>query len=184
MCGQCSNSSPTSSSSTAYTPPARSTPAEGRPARTPPPPRPGTQWRQSIDVSPIDDSQNVYLRVSGTPIPNRYGGVETPSMVLRCKENTTAAIINWEVYLGIDARPITLRIDSQPALNQRWSISTNYESLGRWRGGSAIPFIKSLFGHEKLYALVTPYGESSVSTTFDISGLEDRIGPLREACNW
>lgn len=157
-----------------------------RPQREPSaPPRPGAHWRESIDVSPIDDSQNVYLSVTADrSIPNRYGGVAWPSLSIRCKENTTAAIISWGVYLGLDETRMITRVDSEPAQTRTWSISTSNNAVGRWSGGSAIPFVQSLFGHSELFAQITPYGENPVQARFNISGLEERIGPLREACNW
>ena len=44
--------------------------------------------------------------------------------------------------------------------------------------------IKGMFGRRKLRARITPIGEKPIVVTFDISGLETAIQPLRKACYW
>ena len=79
---------------------------------------------------------------------------------------------------------ITYRIDDQPARKKEFGESTNNEVLGLWNGGTAIPFIKSLFGAETLRVRAMPFNESALETTFSVAGLTEEIGPLRKACGW
>ena len=79
---------------------------------------------------------------------------------------------------------MTYRIDKLPAEAHRWSISTDFEATGLWNGASAIPFIRSLFGHETLLVRVTPYGASPATAVFDIEGLQAAAAPLMQACHW
>ncbi len=79
---------------------------------------------------------------------------------------------------------ITYRVDKLPAQTKRFRESNNHESLGLWSGKSAIPFLKELFGHDRLFVRATPHSESPLEASFDITGLEKAIEPLREACGW
>jgi len=88
------------------------------------------------------------------------------------------------VYLGLNSTYVTHRIDKAASKQTKWSLSTKNEHTGKWNGNTSIPFIKSLFGKSNLLMQVTPYGENSVMTTFDISGLESAIKPLRAQCSW
>lgn len=142
-------------------------------------------WHVQEEISPLDDSKNVGLWTESLePIPDTFGRLVTPTLVLRCQENKTSVYIDWSTYLGIDEIQIIYRIDKLPAETRRWRISTNFEAIGLWSGGSAIPFIRGLFDHKTLLARVTPYGESPVTVIFNIAGLKAAAAPLMEACHW
>lgn len=145
-------------------------------------------WEVRRDVSPIDDSVLVFMAVlSSEPIPARFGRDDYATLHLRCHENTTSLILGFagnHMTSHQQYGSVTLRLDDQPAQTRRMNESTNRRSLGLWRGGDSIPFIRSMFGHDVLTVRATPFGESPITTQFPITGLEEAIAPLREACNW
>lgn len=142
-------------------------------------------WRLRKEKSPLDDSTNIYLTLnSDNIIRNQYGRTLRPVLSIRCKENTTALSIWWGVYLGLDSTNVTHRIGKTKAKTTEWTLSTKNEHIGKWRGGTSIPFIKKLFNQSELLLQVTPYGENSVMATFNITGLNTAIEPVREQCNW
>jgi type VI secretion system protein VasI len=57
-------------------------------------------------------------------------------------------------------------------------------ALGLWNGNAAIPFIKKMMEHEKMVIRATPFSDSAVTAEYRISGLEEAIKPLRDACKW
>lgn len=139
-------------------------------------------WRSTTSTSPVDDSKTVLLLVDADePIPSRYGMVR-PTLMVRCRQNRTTIFINWDTYLGIDSTSLLTRIDKEKARTRSWTISTNNKAA--FYPANDIGFIKSLYGHRKLLAQVTPYGENPVMSTFDITGLKQAIKPLRKACHW
>lgn len=79
---------------------------------------------------------------------------------------------------------VDYRIDDNPADYRSMEESSDNKALGLWSGGRSIPFIKSLFGGETIFMRASPFNESPVEMTFNISGLEEAIEPLREACGW
>lgn len=147
-----------------------------------------SDWSVRTDVSPLDDSKSVYLSVTSmSPIMGRYGRLETGTLYIRCFENTTSLFTLWGGHFMSDNRGggrVDYRIDDNPAAHVSMQESSDNEALGLWNGGVSIPFIKRLFGGEKIFMRASPFNESPVEMTFNISGLEEAIEPLREACGW
>lgn len=146
-------------------------------------------WNVRVKKSEFKDTTDVFLwALSVDEVQCRsYGPPEAIRLYLRCRENTTSIYINTNCHLtsghggyGV----VEYRIDDTPAGKQGFDNSTDNKALGLWSGGSSIPFIKRLLGHDKLLIRFTPYGQSASTAKFDISGLEDVIKPLREACHW
>lgn len=147
-----------------------------------------SEWAVHTTTSPVDDSKNVFLQVTGTNgITDQYGRETKITLTLACRENVTAAILNFGGLFMSDiqgAGRVTYRVDTLPAQTKSFSESNNHEALGLWNGGTSIPWIKSLFGGTKMYVEATPYSENVVSDHMPIAGLEEAIAPLRDACGW
>ena len=145
-------------------------------------------WSVRSEISPIDDTENVFLSLTGRDgIRSRFGQSGEMTIYIACRENTTSLWIHFGGHFMSDhagGGRITYRIDTAPAQTRNFTGSTNNEALGLWNGGSSIPFIKALFGAEQLFVQATPYSENSVQDFFDIGGLETAIAPLRASCNW
>jgi type VI secretion system protein VasI len=84
--------------------------------------------------------------------------------------------------MGSEETTVTTRIGSSPAMTKSWSLST--DSKATFYPGSPVSFIKGLMAADTLVAQATPYSESPVTVTFPITGLTDKIAPLRAACGW
>jgi type VI secretion system protein VasI len=79
---------------------------------------------------------------------------------------------------------IIYRLDDEKAQTINTNESTNNRSLGLWSGARSIPVIKRMFGKSTMIVRMTPFGENPFTATFNISGLEEAIVPLRQACKW
>ena len=149
-------------------------------------------WSTSKQVSPVDDSTSVWLTTySNEAISHRYRlRQEAPARLqLRCLENTTALYVAFNDHHMAsspyhDWGHVVIRIDSQQARTIKMSESTDNRLLGLFRGNQSIPVIRSMFGGEQLLVRATPFGGAPITVTFDITGLEKEIAPLRQACNW
>ncbi|WP_334327200.1 type VI secretion system-associated protein TagO [Gilliamella apicola] len=145
-----------------------------------------SKWVITEEVSPIDDSKTVMLSLkSESPIKSDFSQV-IPTLNIQCKERETDFYINFNIFLSThDIKPIT-RIDSDKAVNGvEWYISTDYKALFYPGSQKKInEFIKTLKDKKKLFIQVTPFSKGSVNTTFDLTGLDEAIKPVREACNW
>jgi type VI secretion system protein VasI len=146
-------------------------------------------WQVRSETSALDDSTSVFLSVlSDEPVRGRFGRDGQPQLTVRCRENTTSVIVTFSGLFMSDIQGrgrVDFRVDDNPSGNVNMTVSTNNEALGLWRGGQSIPFIENhLLDANSLYLRATPHSESAVEMRFNISGLGDVIGPLREACNW
>ena len=145
-------------------------------------------WRIRQDVSQLTDEKNVFVTArSRETIPGRFGGSGTATLTLRCMENTTAVILVMNDHFMADIQGygrVEYRLDDRAMQRVTMTESTDNSALGLWRGGSAIPFVKSLFGHQNLIVRATPFNESALTVSFDISGVEAATAELRETCHW
>jgi type VI secretion system protein VasI len=145
-------------------------------------------WVVETEVSAIDDSLGVFLTLSSKdPVPGPYGQFGPLMLTLRCMENTTAATIYFNQYFMADIRgggQVEYRLDDAEAQTLRMVSSSDNMFLGLWSGGLAIPWIKSLLDAERLVVRAMPMNEGAVTGEFDLNGLENVIGQLREECSW
>ena len=136
-----------------------------------------------------DDTTVIMTVDADEPVACILSGTERPTLVVRCPENTTSMYIATTGCHLVSSEynnygDVTYRIDDEPAKTRGFDSSTSSRALGLWSGGSAIPFVKFLFGHKELLTRFTPFNENAVSARFKIDGLEEAAAPLREACEW
>lgn len=146
----------------------------------------GSKWIVSTQISKIDDSKTVILRLPAeSSISGWPGKTHTPSLIIRCKEHQTEAYFNTGmapmVEYGIDGATITLRIDKASAFKLRAEKSTDGEALFI---PSVIAQLKKLMGGSTLLFEFVPFNSSPQMTTFQIAGLAEAIKPVRETCKW
>ena len=146
-------------------------------------------WVVRTETSPIDDSQNVYVRLKANKSISGWLESYTPWLVLQCKQNTTdvyvitgmqAALGRLGEY-GTEFHDATLRFDKAAAKNIEMTGSTDGKALF-FR--DAIRTAKSMMHHQRLLFEFTPFHANPTMTTFDIGGLSEAIKPLRKACHW
>jgi type VI secretion system VasI family protein len=146
------------------------------------------KWVTKEDKSAFDDTRTVVLLLDADhQIQAQYGGEATPSLILRCMENTTAAYLTLGDYFLADIQgygDVDFRVDDQKAQIARMSASTDNHALGLWSGTQAIPFIKQLAAGGRLALRVTPFNDSPKEVSFSLVGLSTVLPKLREACSW
>ncbi|OOY16741.1 type VI secretion system-associated protein TagO [Thioclava sp. DLFJ4-1] len=155
---------------------------------TPIKPEPRKNWLVNSETSKLDDSKIVRIStLSSEPMHDRFQAKDPAALVIRCESNTTNAyIVFGGLFMSSNSGHgvVAYRVDDQQPARVNMRESNNNMALGLWNGGSSIPFIKNLLGGSKLYVEATPFSEARVSMTFDISGIDDVIKPLRETCHW
>jgi len=147
-----------------------------------------SEWDISIETSSLDDSKLVIISVtSSEQLSGPYGQSSYGRLILRCQENTTSAQVYFGDHFMSDLQGrgrVDYRIDAEQPRRVDMRVSTNNKFLGLWNGGTAIPFIQRMFAADELLVRATPFSDSPVEMKFPISGLEDQITPLRDACAW
>lgn len=144
------------------------------------------KWRVEKEISSLDDSTNVYLSIKANDIVKGWLDQYTPTLQIRCKENTTDAyvVVGMSVantYGQYNTAEITLRFDKTKAFDVQMDKSTDGEAVFFRQ---PIQVIKQMMKHNRLLFQFTPFNSSPAITTFDLTGLSETIKPLREACGW
>lgn len=151
-------------------------------------PIPQSDWSVRVDRSALDDSKTVVLTLSSKDqFLSQYSQLESGTLIIRCMENTTSLYTIWGGHFMSDngnSGRVDYRVDDKTASRVSMRESSDNKALGLWNGGQSIPFIKRLFDAKQLYIRATPYSESAVEMSFNITGLQKAIEPLREACSW
>jgi type VI secretion system protein VasI len=144
-------------------------------------------WLVRMETSQMDDSENVFLTLYSdeqTNCPYKSG---RHSIHMACRENETNLWIRFgECFMSsIQGKgQVTYRLDTEQAATRNFRESNNNMALGLWNGGTAIPFIKKMIGHDRMIIRATPFSDSTVTGEYNIAGLEEAVQPLRDACNW
>lgn len=140
-----------------------------------------SNWDISEDRSPIDDS----LRIAAFLLPRDaekqmrlLGG---PSLLLRCRDNTTSVVYTTGRFSANDHIKLTYRISDEAPKTETWTSSTDRQALGLWDGGKAIPFLKLLKNGQTL-AIQT--ANPSTEAVFDLGDVEAVVSKISDACNW
>lgn len=143
----------------------------------------GKQWRYTDETSALDDRKDVWLSVTSKNTEgNAIGSPTRATLWVRCMENRTNLLIGFDRYTT-DDQSMKFRLDDSPVQKQWMEIMRGGDGIGIWSGSRAIPFIRGMFGKEKMVIAYNTY-TGPVEFTFDISGLRERIEPLASACNW
>lgn len=144
----------------------------------------GQQWLLTQEKSSLDGRTDVWLRLtSKNTQPNQIGRPEKAYLWARCMNNSTNFFITFNDYTS-DNQNVRYRLDDGP-VQKKWMVHMQGgDGIGIWSGGSAIPFIKNLFGKGELVLAYESYGNQRLEFSFDVSGLRQRIDPLAESCQW
>ena len=157
-----------------------------RPAAAPAPerapPTPAELWSVTTEQSALDDSTNVHMGMQSQElVRNRFGRQQRVILAMRCREGRSELFLNWGEYLGIDSARVITRVDSAEARTEDWNIGSNNETTFH---RNAVAHMRELMPANTVLYQVTPFGEDPRRVTFDLAGLSEAIGPLREACGW
>jgi type VI secretion system protein VasI len=137
-------------------------------------------WVVSGERSKIDDSPTVTaLLAASQPIGIGYRQA-SPTIVARCKEGDIDVYIVWDVFIGTGDQQVTMRLDSDDARVDTWSVSTDHKAT--FYAGDRNVLLEALTKAKKLVVRTTPFGESPVITTFNISGFANVRPAILKAC--
>lgn len=143
-------------------------------------------WRIEREADPLTDRTNIYISVTANETARC--GYETirPTLYLRCMDNTTAALLVTGCFMA-DIQGygrVSYRVDDGAMKRRNFTERTDNMALGLWSFGRSTPFIRDLMGGERLIMEYTPYNDIEKVSTFDITGIDDALAPLREECGW
>lgn len=140
-----------------------------------------TKWSVEVGKSAVDGSPMFVAMLSPTEASGAGIGRGSIALVLRCAQNTTSVSFSTDAPMMEDTVPVTISIDGAPAVSSSWSRSETGNSVGLWRGATAIPFIRSLRDN----GLAVRIGEPGrVDAQFNVGNVGDVAQQIAEACEW
>jgi type VI secretion system protein VasI len=137
------------------------------------------KWTLRTETSPFDDKIGFYLSlVSEQPVKVGYKSGQ-PTMFIVFKEGNFALYINYGFFLGSRPTSVTTRLDKNDPKTYDWEISTDHKAIF-YQIGSRM-FVDNMMRSDSLVVRLTPYGESPVTTSFNLVGLTEAIKPILKA---
>jgi type VI secretion system protein VasI len=160
----------------------------GKPVESTVPIESAGRWRIETETSAFDDSTTVFVALdSNEPIRGQFGPAGPATLHLRCMENRTSLFLVLNDLFLSDIQGYGLveyRIDDQEVETVEMTSSTSNKALGLWNGSKSIPMIKGLLLGQKVVFRATPFNESPVEFSFDLTGIDSATSLLRKACSW
>jgi hypothetical protein len=145
----------------------------------------GGKWEVVTDTSAIDDSTTVTLGLYASEPVQTWLDEEYPILALRCEKGELDVFIatgsQLEMGYGDEFmyHRIRIRYDQESIETREMSESTNGEALFF---SSPNLEIELLLRHQQLIVAYFPYNAGEAEAIFDLTGLQDVIQPLRDAC--
>jgi type VI secretion system protein VasI len=133
-------------------------------------------WSFKSEVSPLDDKPIVFIfKESNESVKVGYKTIR-PVLFIRFKEGNLSCFINYGIFLGTGYTSVTMRMDKKDPRTHKWEISNNRESIFYPSGVKW--FVDNLIESKTLLIQVTPYGESTITNSFDLKGIQESIKPI------
>ena len=134
-------------------------------------------WNVWKDTDVMDDS----VRVTSSLLDD--GGDK--SLYVRCWRDEIDIFVSWgdDEYFGGDAWTIEVRarIDSDPMDSETWSLSDDRSSTF-FPDEPLVEFLGRIAVASRLILRVTPPNRSSVTVTFDLTGVRWALMPVADSC--
>ncbi len=144
-------------------------------------------WEVIEGKSAFDDSPTVAaIKEAEATYTNRYGRSGRANLQIVCEENRTAlALVLPELYTSDNGNlgRVTFRVDAASSFEEG-AISANDHGSLALLGGDAIRTIRKMLGGEKLLVRLLTVNESAKTIEFSVSGIDEAVSPVREACGW
>ena len=138
---------------------------------------PGTaQWQVDQEISPLDDSRNVFMSLSAE-------NKASLKLIVRCLEGKTDVFIDYYTFLGRTGWDIIVwsRFDQDPAERRNWRISTDGKAIFAYDGAD---WARKIASARKLYVRIYSEVGPMVEGTFQLKGAAEAMRPLRAACGF
>ena len=138
-------------------------------------------WEYNSSISPIDDSVTHVLRLEANE--KIEGGIfgHTPVLIIRHKENETEVYINISSYLGSESKSVIHRLDDRDPITMTWGVSTDSKAIFYPQNDKV--FILEMKKAKRLVIRLQPFGESPITSVFNLTGLEEAIKPMASDLN-
>lgn len=144
-------------------------------------------WKLSKSIPVFSDNERFVLETTALETAECRFGKKHTKLVFECHEGKASARFDTHCRIstyGIgDGDLVTYRVDRRDVLTRRFTESENNRALGLWDNDDSSAFIQTLKGGAQLAARIKPQTYAPFIATFDLTGFDDAIQPLLDACN-
>ena len=125
-------------------------------------------WLMSIENDPITDQKGVVfaLRAEGA------NDFNPPTLLIRCQRGELDAFVSTSEYLGDGNGDVTIRLGSEPAVQEKWTQSSNHTALFHPGERAEVEaFVRHIAQYDRIAFQVTPYEKGPVAMVFKLAGI-------------
>lgn len=137
-------------------------------------------WKLDVTTSKLDDHQEVKLLLDSD--------LYNAKLTIACRKPEILFRVSWGRTVFMNSQLIDYRIDENPPQKEYMSASRSGASIvfSSAHGPKILlqEFLQQLTKGKSLYLRAVTTGGYYSEATFNISGLEDALAPLRVACEW
>ena len=140
-----------------------------------------SKWVVETTKSPMDDSNGLTCSLGAENEIEGWLAKKKPILIFRCKEHKIEAYVITGMASSVDlyGHQVRIRIDDGPPLKERWSDSTDNESLFAPRAGE---LVKRLTKAKTMLFEFVPFNASPATIVFDVRGFEQLTRDLARVC--
>ena len=144
-------------------------------------------WKLSKTIPVFSDNERFVLETTALETAECRLGSKPAKLVFECHEGKASARFDTHCRISTfglsDDGLVTYRVDRRDVLTRRFTESENNRALGLWDNDNSSAFIQTLKVGAQLAARIKPQTYAPFIATFDLTGIDDAIQPLLEACN-
>lgn len=121
----------------------------------------------------------------GNPIRDETAAGEvTPRFEFRCAGAGGGIIarIDWRRFISSFSTEVGFKVDGGKFTWLKWKVDDSEKMTVSPSAADTATLIAALQGGDSLLVDVTPYSEAPVTVTFELAGLGEALGELREQC--
>jgi hypothetical protein len=145
-----------------------------------------SHWTLSRSMPVFSDSERFVLETTALETAECRFGRKPAKLVFACHEGKASARFETHCRISTDDLSddglVTYRVDRRDVLTRRFSESDDNRALGLWTTTDSRAFIETLKGGAQLAARIKPQTYAPFVATFDLTGFDEAIQPLMDAC--
>jgi hypothetical protein len=132
-----------------------------------------------IEVDPMTDERRALAYLASESGTTSQG--HPIQLSIACADGSTELTVGWGWNLGSESLiDVETRIGDGEITTERWFIAGEATTYG----GSDTAFVESLFGETRLALRLQTADYGLSAAAFDITGMENAVATVREACGW
>lgn len=146
----------------------------------------GGKWRVTSRDSKFSDTPDVYVTLPADDTVNDLlAGEVRPVLWLACTDGKMTGYINFGFTIGGGKKQIEYRIDGSAPQTASLETSSDFQALGNFKNPDQLTeTLKLWFGSREFVIRTVSISNEPMVATFDLTGIEEAVEPLRQSCGW